>query len=118
MRKYAVFLTLFIISVIACCFLIGFYIKAILSVVVLTHDNPKPDPFEILSTIFSPALIFSLVIAVVASLINRIIGVVAVVKSKAVSDGEKVVWVLGFVFMSFITSIVFLIMARGKKFME
>ena len=117
MRKYSVFLTLCIISVIACCFLIGFYIKAILSVVVLTH-NPKPDPFEILSTIFSPALIFSLVIAIVTSLINRIIGVVAVVKSKAVSDGEKVVWVLGFVFMSFITSIVFLIMARGKKFME
>jgi hypothetical protein len=118
MRKYAIFLTLFIISVIACCFLVGFYIKAIMSVVVLAHDNPNPDPFEILSTIFSPALIFSIVIAAIASLTNRIIGIVSVVKSKTVSDGEKVVWVLGFVFMSFITSIVFLIMAKGKKFIE
>ena len=118
MRKYYIFLALFIVSVVACCFLIGFYIKAVMSVVVLTHDNPKPDPFEILSTIFSPALIFSIIIAAIASLINRIVGIVSVVKSKAVSDGEKVVWVLGFVFMSFITSIVFLIMARGKKFME
>ncbi len=118
MSKYNIFLTLFIISVIAVCIFIGFYFKAIFSVVALTHNNPTPDPFEILSTLFTPAVIFPIVIAVITSLINRILGIVMVVKSKTVSDGEKVIWVLGFVFMNFITSIVFLIMAKGKKFVE
>lgn len=118
MRKYNLFLTLFIISVIATCVFIGLYVKAIFAVVQLTHDNPKPDPFEIISTIFSPAAIFTIVIAAISSLVNRILAIVSVAKSKTVSDGEKVLWVLGFVFMSFITSIVFLIMAKGKKFME
>ena len=118
MRKYNLFLTLFIISVIAGCVFIGFYMKAIFSVVALTRDNPRPDPFEIISTIFSPAVIFSLAVAAITSLINRILAIVSIVKNKTVSDGEKVLWVLGFVFMSFIASIVFLIMAKGKKFME
>ena len=118
MLKYKLFLTLFIVSVIAGCFFFGLYIKAIFSVIVLANDNPKPDPFEILSTIFSPAVIISLVVAGITNLVNRILGVVAVAKSKTINDGEKVLWVLGFVFVSFITSIVFLIMAKGKKFME
>ena len=92
--------------------------KAIFAVIVVARDNPRPDPFEILSTIFSPPAILSIVIAVITSLINRILGIVSVAKSKTVSDGEKVLWVLGFVFMSFVTSIVFLIMAKGKQFVE
>ena len=118
MRNYNLFLTLFILSVIAGCVFIGVYFNAVFSVVALTHDNPKPDPFEILSTLFTPAVIFSILIAVIASLINRIMGIVMVAKSKTISDGEKVVWVLGFVFMNFVTSIVFLIMAKGKKFVD
>jgi len=118
MRRYNIFLTLFIISVIAGCCFIGFYMRAIFSVVVFTNEHPKPDPFEILSTIFSPAVILTLVITGIAGLANRILGIVSVVKSKTVSDGEKVFWVLGFIFMNFVTSIVFLIMAKGKKFVE
>jgi hypothetical protein len=118
MRKYNIFLTLFIISVIAGCLFIGFYLKAIFAVLVLKRDNPTPDPFEILTTMFTPAVIFSILIAAVTSLTSRIVGIVSVAKSKTVSDGEKVLWVLGFVFMNFITSIVFLIMAKGKNFVD
>ena len=81
-------------------------------------DNPHANPFEVLSTIFNPAVVISLIVLVVSSLACRILGVVAVAKSKTVTDGEKAFWIIGFVLMSFITSIVFLIMAKGKGFME
>ena len=35
-----------------------------------------------------------------------------------VKDGEKALWIIGFILMGFITAIVFLIMAKGKKFVE
>jgi len=52
----------------------------------------------------------------VTSLTSRIMGIVAVAKSKTVADGEKALWIVGFALMSFITSIIFLIMAKGKGF--
>ena len=80
--------------------------------------DTKPNPFEVFSTIFSPGVIISFAIAAVVGITNRIIGIVAVAKSKTVSDGEKAIWIIGFIIMSFVTSIVFLIMAKGKGFME
>ena len=89
---------------------------------IMTHAQDfaesKPNPADIFGTIFSPAVIISFIIVTAISITNRIIGIVAVAKSKTVSDGEKAMWIVGFVLMSFITSIVFLIMARGKGFME
>jgi hypothetical protein len=118
MSKYNTFLTLFIVAVIAGIFFMGFYIKGIFTFVAHVHQNPNPDPFEMLSTIFSGPVIISLGIALLSSLASRIAGIVLVAKSKAISDGEKAIWIIGFVLMSFITSIVFLIMAKGKKFVE
>jgi hypothetical protein len=118
MSKYNTFLTLFIVAVIAGIFFMGFYIKGIFTFVAHVHQNPKPDPFEMLSTIFSGPVIISLAIAVVCTLASLITGIVLVAKSKTVSDGEKAIWIIGFVMIYFITSIVFLIMAKGKKFVE
>lgn len=118
MSKYNTFLTLFIVAVIAGIFFMGFYIKGIFTFVAHVHQNPNPDPFEMLSIIFAPPVIISLAIAVVCTLASLITGIVLVAKSKTVSDGEKAIWIIGFVMMYFITSIVFLIMAKGKKFVE
>jgi len=118
MVKYNTFLFLFILTILAFMVFMGFYIKGIFSVVIQTQDNPHANPFEVLSTIFNPAVVISLIVLVVSSLACRILGVVAVAKSKTVTDGEKAFWIIGFVLMSFITSIVFLIMAKGKGFME
>ena len=117
MIKYNTFLFLFILTIIAFCVFMGFYIKGIFSVVLQAQDNPHANPFEVLSTIFSPAVVISLIILVVSSLICRIMGIVAVAKSKTITDGEKAFWIIGFILMGFITSIIFLIMAKGKQFM-
>ncbi len=118
MIKYNTFLFLFILTIIAVCVFMGFYIKGIFSVVLQAQDNPNANPFEVLSTIFSPAVVISLIVLIVSSLSCRILGIVSVAKSKTVTDGEKAFWIIGFVLMSFVTSIVFLIMAKGKGFVE
>jgi tetrahydromethanopterin S-methyltransferase subunit F len=41
-----------------------------------------------------------------------------VAKNSSVSDGEKALWIIGFIIMGFVTAIVFLIMAKDKKFVE
>ena len=37
----------------------------------------------------------------------RILGIVYTVRNKTVSDGEKALWIIGFILMGFVTSIVF-----------
>ena len=118
MIKYNTFLLLFIVTVIAFLTFMGFYITGIFSFVLQAHENVHPNPFDVFSTIFSPPVIISLIVVVITSLVVRIMGVVAVAKSKTVTDNEKIFWIIGFVLMSFITCIVFLIMAKKKGFAE
>lgn len=118
MNKYNTFLLLFIISTVAVIVFMVFYFQGIFTLVVHATEHGETGPLEALSTIFSPAVIISFAVAAGASLINRILAIVMIAKNKIVSDGEKVLWILGFVFMSFIASVVFLIMAKGKKFVE
>jgi len=120
MKKYNIFLTVFIISIAALIFFLVFYIHAIFNLVYTLHDlnGEDPNPVLILSTLFNPAVLISGIILAMTSLLYRIIGIVHVARSKTVSDGEKAFWIIGFVIMGFVTAIVFLIMAKGKKFVE
>jgi hypothetical protein len=118
MGKYNTFLTLFIVATIAFLFFMGFYIGGFFLAAAQAFDKPNPDPFEMFRLIFSVKVIVAFIIAATASLINRIFGIVIVAKNKTISDGEKALWIIGFVLLSFVTSIVFLIMAKGKKLVE
>lgn len=118
MNKYNTFLSFFIISVIALvCFLI-FYFQAIFGLVFSLSElqGDDPSPFLIFSSIFSPAVVISGVLLAVSSLVYRILGIVYVAKNKTVKDGEKALWIIGFIFMGFIAGIVFLILAKGRNF--
>ena len=118
MNKYNTFLTLFIVTVIAfICFML-FYLSAIFSFIGDAFMQPNANPSQMFSTIFSTQLIIALVIMLIASLANRIFGIVMIAKTRTISDGEKALWIIGFVLMSFVTSIVFLVMAKGKKFVD
>ena len=118
MSKYTTFLSLFIVSVIAVTFFMFFYMQGIFGIIshVDELENAAPNPLQIFSTIFSPALIISLLILIVSGLAYRIMGIVFVAKNKTVTDGEKALWIVGFVLMGFVTGIVFLIMAKGRKY--
>lgn len=118
MIKYNTFLAVFIISIIAFVVFMVFYIQAIFGVVAIVAEpyaQEEPNPFQLLSTIFSMPVVISGIILGLSSLAYRIMGIVAVAKNKMVSDGEKALWIIGFILMSFITGIVFLVMAKGKK---
>ena len=120
MTKYNTFLTVFIISILALIVFMVFYMKAIFGLVTTLHNlhGEEPNPFAIISTLFSPPVVISGIILGVTSLIYRIQGIVYVARNKVVKDGEKALWIIGFCVMGFITGIVFLIMAKGKKFVE
>jgi heme/copper-type cytochrome/quinol oxidase subunit 4 len=80
-----------------------------------THPQ---NPFQFFSRIFSPTVIISGMIMGLSSLTYRILGIVYVAKNKTVSDGEKALWIVGFIIMGFVTAIVFLVMAKGRKYVD
>ncbi len=120
MNKYNTFLTMFIISFIAMVVFFIFYFQAILGFAFHADafERHAPNPFLILGSIFTPAVIVSMVIMGLSSLTYRILGIVYVARNKTVGDGEKTLWIVGFIIMGFVTAIVFLIMAKGRKFVE
>lgn len=120
MSRYNIFLTLFIISVVAAVAFFIFYIQSIFGFVSTAqkYGSEAPDAFETFSSIFTPQLIFSIIAAGVTGLAYRIQGIVMVAKNKTVTDGEKALWIVGFLIMGFITAIVFLVMAKGRKFVD
>jgi hypothetical protein len=116
MIRYNTFLSLFIISGIAFIVFMAFYMHSIFSVILHEREYSDQHPFEIFKYIFSVQVIISLIVFALGNLACRIMGIVTVAKSNTVSDGEKAIWIIGFVLLSFITSIVFLVMAKGKGF--
>ena len=116
MSKYNTFLAVFIISIIAFVVFMVFYLNAIFGFAFNTFEHGDPNPFEMIFTIFSPPVIISGIVLAASSLAYRILGIVYVAKSKTVSDGEKALWIVGFILMGFVTAIVFLVMAKGRKF--
>ncbi len=120
MTRYNTFLFLFILSTIATAVFLVFYIQAIFGIAFNEHDlsYSRHMPFEFLGRIFSTQVVLSLLVAGITSLAYRILGIVIVARNKSVSDGEKALWIIGFVIMSFITAIVFLILAKSRKFVN
>jgi tellurite resistance protein TehA-like permease len=120
MNKYNTFLTVFIISLVALIVFIVFYAQAIFNLVNTLDgfDKEDPSPVLILNTLFNPSVLISALLLGLSSLAYRILGIVHVAKNKTVKDGEKALWIIGFIIMGFITAIVFLAMAKGRKFVE
>lgn len=116
--KYNTFLWVFIMSVLAGVVFLIFYIQAIFSVVTVSMHQREPNPFVIIGSMFNPAVLLSLLVAIAAGLAYRIMGIVSVAKNKTVTDGEKAVWIIGFIFLGFITGIIFLVLAKGKKMVK
>ena len=119
MGRYNTFLLLFLASVLATVVFMVFYLQAIFGIVAEAHRHfPEPDPFEMLSLIFSPQVLFSGLVMLLTSLAYRILGIVYTVRNKAAADGEKALWIIGFILTGFITAIVFLILGKKRGFME
>lgn len=118
MSKYNAFLTFFIISVLALIVFLVFYIQAIVDLVITLDGNDEPNPVGILTTILSPQVIITAIVLALSSLVYRVLGIVYVARNNTVRDGEKALWIIGFIIFGFITGIVFLVLAKGRKFTE
>lgn len=53
-----------------------------------------------------------------SSLTCSIPGIVHVARNKTIKYAEKVLWIIGFMLIGFVTAIVFLIMAKGRNFVD
>ena len=120
MTKYNTFLFIFIVSVIAMIVFLVFYMQAIFGFAMNMNefDGRHQNPVNFFSRIFTPQVIISAMMMGFSSLAYRILGIVYVARNKTVKDGEKALWIVGFIIMGFVTAIVFLVMARGRKFVE
>ena len=118
MNRYNTFLILFIAEVLAFCFFVYHYLRVFILFAMENERHSHVDPLTLFSNILDPAIIIPFVVLVITSLLTRIFGIVAVAKSKTVSEGEKILWIIGFGFMSFIASVIFLFIAKKKGFME
>ncbi len=118
MTKYNSFLFVFIVSLIALALFLVFFLQGIFSFAFSVGNNQDPSDYEVFQALFTPQILVSGIVLAITSLIYRVIGIVQVAKNKLVSDGEKVLWILGFIFMGFITAIIFLVLAKKKQFVE
>jgi len=120
MTKYNTFLFIFILCIISAIVFLIFYMQAIFGFAMNAREfeGSHPNPFDFFARIFTPQVIISGMLAALSSLTYRIIGIVSVAKNKTVGDGEKALWIVGFILMAFITAIVYLVMAKGRKFVE
>ena len=118
MNRYNTFLAVFIISIVALIFFMIFYLNWVFGFIVHAHEYERTGPFEMIDNLFDPSIIISGLLLAITSLLYRILGIVYVAKNKTVTDGEKALWIIGFILMGFVTAIVFLIMAKGRKFVE
>lgn len=120
MTKYNAFLSFFMLSVITLIAFVIFYFSAVFNFAYKMNDTGSfnQNTIGILSSLFPPQVLITGLLMIICSLLYRIMGIVYVAKTKTVSDGEKALWIVGFILMGFVTAIVFLIMARGRKFVD
>lgn len=116
--KYKAFLWTFITSVAAGIVFLVYYLQAIFSFTKTAFRGYDPDPYSVLEAIFSPGVIISFVILVLASLAYRIMAIVWIARNKVISGGEKALWIVGFILLGFVTAIVFLVLAKSRRLIE
>ncbi|MBL7707315.1 MAG: hypothetical protein JNM21_17350 [Taibaiella sp.] len=117
---YRLLVISFILSLLAGIAFFIFYGSVIISLIGNVQDfsnqiQAPPDPEAILRLFFNPALIISGAIAGIASLTNRIIGIILIAGNKTMQEGERVLWILGFILMNIVTNIVFLALKNTRN---
>ena len=113
MNQYKIFLAAFFVSTAAAAVFLYVHITAMLR---LANEMPsQSNTAEVFSLIFSPLWLASFTVLLVASLLYRIIGIVIIANNPNVGSSDRVLWIIGFLFMGFITAIIFMVLKDKKK---
>lgn len=111
----------FIVSLLAGILCAVFYGSAILTLMSSIEPASNgtlaspPDPERILHLFFNPALIISGALSGIAAVTNMILGIIIVAGNKKMQEGERVLWILGFILMNVITNILFLALRKSRN---
>ncbi|KAA5537263.1 hypothetical protein F0919_06215 [Taibaiella lutea] len=115
MNLYRVFILCFFLSIIAFLVFMTQYIQVLSGIFTHTLSSGQQNPEQIFRLLFNPILIISGVIMGAAGLAFKIIGIVFVAQKKELPGGEQTLWILGFIFIGFVTAIVFMALAKTKQ---
>lgn len=77
-----------------------------------------PSPEEIINIFFSPILLISAMLALLAGLANTIIGIIITVSNTSMRSQNRVFWILGFILFGFITNIVFFALKNSNNLLD
>lgn len=118
MQKLNSFITVFIIAIVATGVFLVFYFKAFfaLSFHDELYNSGEFDPF--FDVILNPQLIISGIVMGIANIAYRALAIYYVSKTPSINQGEKIMWILGFVCFGFVTAIVFILIARNRRLLE
>jgi hypothetical protein len=117
MSRYQVFVSAFIISIIAFVIFITAHVYGIFNMIrsAETYAGSPADPFQMFSTIFSPVWIISMLLLMATGLLYRVLGIIFTANNTKMESGEKALWIIGFVIFGFITAIVFMALRNSKN---
>jgi len=117
MSRYNTFLTVFITACITIAVFVLFYLQSFFAMAINTEHGIVHESHDFFY-FFNQQIIISGIVTVIANLAYRILGIVYISKIKSLTDVEKVVWALGFIFFGFVVAIVFLLIAKNRKFLD
>lgn len=113
MSLYRIFVFAFILSALALGIFLYFYIHMITDLVTMS-DASVVEPAAVFRRLFAPTIIIPAIVLGISSLLYRVLGIVFIARNPLLESGEKVVWILGFVLLGFITGIVFMVTASSR----
>lgn len=115
MKLYKPFVIAFIVSVVALIVFMVVHFQTMFSFIKNAETMKPESPLEVFGMIFTPMWIASFILLILSSLTYQILGVIMIVKNPNINSTDRVLWILGFVMMAFITAIIFMALRKSKN---
>lgn len=115
MKLYKPFVIAFILSVVALIVFMVVHFQTMFSFIKNAETMNPESPSEVFGMIFTPMWIASFILLILSSLTYQILGVIMIVKNPNINSTDRVLWILGFVMMAFITAIIFMALRKSKN---
>lgn len=78
-------------------------------------EPPFGGPDELFNFLFSPKIIISFLVMLISGIGNMILGIVLIARNRFVKSDAKVLWILGFIILPFVTNIVFFALKKSHN---
>ncbi|WP_118973421.1 hypothetical protein [Taibaiella koreensis] len=105
MSLYRLFVIAFVLSALSFGVFVYYYIHLVTDMLQAVHKvAPGQLPESMLRDMFSPGIFIAATVLGLSGMLYRVLGIVFIARNPLLEGGEKVMWILGFVLMGFITA--------------